>query len=148
MSPLPHRYLVSVDGGPRNGLSTSAAKLPTLVTAAPAQFGGPGDQWSPETLLMAAAANCLVLTFRAIARASHLDWISLHCEALGTLENEDHKMRFTSLLTTATLVIPSELKRKEASRLLEKAERDCLISNSLNATREFKCKIEVSGTAG
>jgi organic hydroperoxide reductase OsmC/OhrA len=31
------------------------------------QLGGPGGQWSPETLLVAAAAECFILTFRAVA---------------------------------------------------------------------------------
>ena len=35
-----------------------------------AEFGGPGDLWSPETMLAGAVAGCFILTFRAAARAS------------------------------------------------------------------------------
>lgn len=144
MCPLPHIYRVTVEGGPEDLLATRADRLPEIVTAPPGQFGGPGDQWSPESLLVAAVANCMVLTFRAIARASRFEWVSMECETMGTLDSVDRKMRFTTVSTTARLVIPSELKRKEAIRLLEKAEKDCLISNSLTAKRELQYRIEVA----
>jgi organic hydroperoxide reductase OsmC/OhrA len=44
---------------------------PAIETAPPPEFDGPGDMWSPETLLVAAIASCFILTFRGVSRAAH-----------------------------------------------------------------------------
>jgi organic hydroperoxide reductase OsmC/OhrA len=63
--------------------------LADLTTDVPREFGGPGDQWSPEALLIAAVADCFVLTFRAIATPSRVVWHALDCDATGKLERVD-----------------------------------------------------------
>jgi peroxiredoxin-like protein len=102
-----------------------------LATAPPPQFGGPGGQWSPETLLVAAAVDCFVLTFRAIATASKLTWESLTCDAEGVLDRAEGVLRFTALHLRAHLRLPVGGDTGRAQQLLEKAERTCLVSNSL-----------------
>ena len=77
MQDLPHHYQVNASAEVDGNVVLKADDLPQIITAPPAEFGGPGDQWSPETLLVGAVANCFVLTFRAIARASKLDWSNL-----------------------------------------------------------------------
>jgi organic hydroperoxide reductase OsmC/OhrA len=110
---------------------------------APVEFGGPGDEWSPESLLMAAVASCFVLTFRALARASKLEWTALECSSEGTLERADGLTRFTRMQTTARLVVPATDNHAVCERVLQKAERDCLIANSLSVQRELKFQIVV-----
>ena len=70
MRELQHHYSVQASAGVDTDVVLTAAGIPDLATASPAEFGGPGDRWSPETLLVGAVANCFVLTFRAVARAS------------------------------------------------------------------------------
>ncbi len=102
-----------------------------LRTASPAEFGGPGDRWSPETLLSAAVADCFILTFKAVARASKLPWEGLHVEVAGTLDRPDKVTQFTGFEVTVRLDVPEGTDPAAAGRALEKAERNCLISNSL-----------------
>ena len=83
MHPLPHRYVVSAQGEIAGTLQVAASGLPDLACAAPAEFGGPGDRWSPEHLLCGAIASCFILTFRAVARAAKLEWESLECTVEG-----------------------------------------------------------------
>jgi len=49
MKPFPHEYLVTVVTSPQRDVDLSAGHVPTLQSASPAEFGGPGDRWSPET---------------------------------------------------------------------------------------------------
>lgn len=77
MQSFPHRYQVTATGDPSEKLSLESPGLQTLESAAPVEFGGPGGKWSPETLLVAAVADCFLLTFRAIALASRIPWIRL-----------------------------------------------------------------------
>mgnify|MGYP003339189807 CR=1 FL=1 len=55
------------------------------------------------SLLCAAVADCFVLSFRAVARASKLDWTHLDCHVEGTLDRAEGTTRFTRYLTRATL---------------------------------------------
>ncbi|WP_410959978.1 OsmC family protein, partial [Salmonella sp. SAL4434] len=74
MQAFPHRYRVKGSGSVTGDVELIAAGLPPLRSESPAEFDGPGDRWSPETLLVGAVADCFLLTFRAIARASKLSW--------------------------------------------------------------------------
>jgi organic hydroperoxide reductase OsmC/OhrA len=131
MKAYPHRYDVHAAAETEGSVVVRAEGLPTLTTAPPPQYGGPGDQWSPETLLVAAVADCFILTFRAIAAASKLPWRRLGCDAEGILDRSDGVVRFTELHLRARLVLPPGVDTERAKRLLEKAEAACLVTNSL-----------------
>lgn len=143
MQDLPHHYRVAANAGPEGDVSLSSEKLETLASAAPAEFGGPGDRWSPETLLVAAIADCFILSFRAIARASKLSWLSLNCDVEGTLERRDGKTQFTEFKVNAALDVPPDTDAQKAQRLLEKAEASCLITNSLSGTTHLNAVVSV-----
>lgn len=133
MIDFPHHYRVAAAGEPDGDVKLTSKGLPSLASAPPTEFGGPGDKWSPETLLVASVADCFILSFRAIARASKLTWTVLECEAEGTLERKDRTTRFTDFVVHATLSVPPGTDQERAHRLLEKAEESCLVTNSLSA---------------
>ena len=141
MEPYPHSYLVSALACADGNVILSSPRLPDLPSAAPAQFGGSGDLWSPETLLCASLADCFVLTFRAVSRAAHFTWRSLECRIDGTLESVDRVAQFTRFVTKAKLVVPSGSDSDRARELLERAERGCLIANSVRGTRALQVEI-------
>jgi organic hydroperoxide reductase OsmC/OhrA len=143
MHPYPHQYTVQAAAEPAGDVRVAAAGLPTLATAPPAEFDGPGDRWSPETLLCAALADCFVLSFRAVARASKLDWSALECTVRGKLERVDNRTLFTEIDVDATLRVPPGSDQERATRLLEKSEHVCLISNSLVARRRLNPTVVV-----
>lgn len=143
MQSLPHLYRVKAAAGVAGDVELTADRLTTLKSASPAEFGGPGDRWSPETLLVGAVADCFILTFRAIATASKFSWLSLECEVSGTLDRIERVTQFTHLDLTARLSIADNEDPDRAKLLLEKAERTCLVSNSLKATIALKVMVEV-----
>lgn len=141
MKDLPHTYVATAIGNSQGKLVVRVENLPELEVAPPGQFGGPGDLWSPEDLFMASIANCLVLSFRAIARASKLEWNSIECESDGELARVDKKLQFTEILTKVKLVIPAAGNAEKAKKLLNKAENSCLITNSLTCETRLECEI-------
>ncbi|MBP6716085.1 MAG: OsmC family protein [Acidobacteria bacterium] len=143
MDAFPHRYVVGTTGRPTGEVTLHADGLATLPSASPAEFDGPGDLWSPETLLVGAIGDCLILTFGAVARASGLPWTSLECDVTGTLDRVEKVTRFTAFEIRARLVVPTGTDPERATRLLEKSERACLITNSLNAAVTLVPTIEV-----
>lgn len=122
-------------------MSLTAAGVPALISAPPAEFGGPGDQWSPESLFAAAVASCFILTFRAMARASRLPWTNLECGVEATLERAEGVTQFTRIVTRATLTVPDGTSTVLCERVLNKAEEGCLVANSLRAKRELQMEI-------
>lgn len=144
MQALPHRYRVTGAGRLTGDVELASERLTTLQSASPAEFGGPGDRWSPETLLVGAVADCFILTFRAIATASTLSWLSLDCDVTGTLDRVENVTRFTHFDLTARLVVPEGVDAGRARRLLEKAERNCLVSRSLTAPVALDLKVEIA----
>ncbi|HVN43387.1 MAG TPA: OsmC family protein [Steroidobacteraceae bacterium] len=143
MHPYPHHYAVRATGGAAGEVALDAGGLPTLASAPPVEFDGPGDRWSPETMLVGAVADCFLLTFRAVARAARFDWLSLECSVDGTLDRVEGAARFTHMLVTATLRVAREADRERAVKLLEKAEHGCLISRSLLAERTLRPTVVV-----
>ena len=146
MQKFPHMYSVKVAGKPENNLTVYAENLPPLEIAPPLQFDGPGDQWSPEDLLMASVANCFVLSFRAIARANKLEWSSIECVSEGTLDRVNGKALFAHILTKVKLNISQDQSVETAEKTLNRAEETCLISNSLTCISELEFNI-VGGDA-
>ena len=144
MQDFPHHYEIIASAHPAGDVLLDAPRLIELRSASPAEFGGPGDRWSPETLLVGAVADCFILTFRAIARASKLDWIGLRCDVAGTLDRVDRVTQFTRFDLHAHLQVPPGTNEDLATRLLEKAEHNCLVSNSLKATVHLTTAVDVA----
>ena len=142
MKSFPHEYAVTAVGSPDGDLELRADRSPALRSAPSAEFDGPGDRWSPETLLVAAVADCFALTFRGVARALELPWISLSCEVSGTLDRVERVTQFTRFRIRVHLIVLAGTSEELARRALEKAEHGCLIANSLKATSELETTVE------
>jgi peroxiredoxin-like protein len=144
MHPFPHHYQVAASAASAGSVALRSEGLPELASAAPRQFDGPGDQWSPETLLLAAVADCFVLSFRAVASASSFDWLALECRTEGVLDRVDRVSQFTEIVHSVTLDVPAGASEERAHKLLEKAEQVCLISKSLKAGVRLKAEVRVA----
>lgn len=143
MQKLPHVYRVEAQGEAQGEVIVSSPGLVSLATNAPAEFGGPGDRWSPETLLVGAVADCFILSFRAVAKASGFAWEGLECDVDGVLDRVEGVTRFTELRLRPRLTLSADADSEQALRLLEKAKKICLISNSMTAV----CSLEPTITA-
>ena len=83
MHPFPHHYAVTATLHKTGDLMLFTEGGSVIESAPPKEFDGPGNQWSPETLLTAAVADCFALSFRAIATASKFAWTSLSVKTEG-----------------------------------------------------------------
>ena len=147
MQAFPHRYRVKGSGRATGDVELTADRLTVLRSASPAEFDGPGDRWSPETLLVGAVADCFILTFRAIAKASKVSWMALDTEVTGTLDRVDRVTQFTRFDVTAHLVVADADDVDRGRLALEKAERQCLISSSLKGSIKLDAIVEVAERA-
>jgi organic hydroperoxide reductase OsmC/OhrA len=144
MQDFPHRYMTTAEARHDSHVELTSPGLPNLPAAAPAEFGGPGDHWSPETLLSAAVASCFKLSFKAIARAAKFEWIAIRCDVVAVLDRVDKVTQFTEFHQTVVLEVPPGSDEAKAMRLLEKAERSCLVTNSLTGTTHLDATVRMA----
>ena len=144
MHEFPHHYAVAAKAQPEGSIDLASPGLDNIESAAPAEFGGPGDLWSPETLLVAAVADCFILSFRAVARASRMEWLSISCEVDGVLERPEKVTLFTAFHLRVILEVEQGIDPDKAKRILDKAEHTCLITNSLSASSHLDAEVRVA----
>ena len=143
MQAFPHQYTVTATGSAEGEVGLEGKGLPRLFSAPPTEFDGPGNRWSPETMVVAAVADCFVLTFRALARFARLPWACLTCAATGTLDRVDRVTQFTAFTVHASLDIPEGVSEEQATKLLVRADETCLIANSLKANCHLNASVRV-----
>jgi peroxiredoxin-like protein len=116
----------------RNGLvSAEGVVEPTITFSAPVEFRGESGHWTPEHFLMAAAASCFVVTFSAMAESSKLNFLGLEVSVDGKLGIIDGRLRFAEVIMRPKLTVVVNDDFERGNRILERAERGCLIARSL-----------------
>jgi organic hydroperoxide reductase OsmC/OhrA len=143
MKPFPHAYTAGASADPEGNVISTLKNGCQVEVAPPIEFDGVGDVWSPEELLMAAVANCLVLSFKSIARAYELSWLHIECSSSGQLEKVERQVKFTQVHSQVKLTITSAEDNDKAIRVLEKAEGTCFVTNSLLAESRLSYDIIV-----
>lgn len=124
-APFPHEYTVTLENR-----QLSAPPRAPIAVGAPLQFGGSNEVWSPEELLVGAALECLWTTFEAYARHDRLELSGWRSSGVGVLDKGPTGPVFTSLtLSVEITVAAADVER--AQRLLDTAEKHCIISNAL-----------------
>jgi len=126
--------------GERHG-DLRAPVLPELRIDAPPEFKGHDGVWTPEHLFVASVNSCFMTTFLAIAENSKLDFISFKAGATGRLEKMERGFAMTEITLHPKLVIKNAGDFERANRILEKAEKHCLISNSIKSETRVEAEI-------
>lgn len=121
-----------------------APGLPSLHIDAPPEFKGHDGAWTPEHLFVASVNSCFMTTFLAIAENSKLEFVSFKAGAKGKLEKLDGQgFMMTEIVLRPQLVIHNARDSERASRILEKAEKHCLISNSVKTKIRLEPEVNI-----
>jgi peroxiredoxin-like protein len=116
----------------RKGMMSCEGK-PNVEVATPPEFKGHEGIWSPEDLFVASANICLMTTFIAVAERAGLAFSAYESAAEGRLELVEGKFQFTAITIKPTITLESDADAARAKELIQKAEANCLISNSMKA---------------
>ena len=140
-----HTYKVAVTWM-GNGLGEAEAEkveIPVFFSAPP-EFGGTPGLWSPEHLLVLAANSCFMSTLMALAQHSKLTVVGYRAQAEGRLEKiPGQGYRMTEIVLQPVATVQSEESLALAHRLLEKAERVCIVANALKVPIRVDARVEV-----
>lgn len=132
---MSHQYNVNLKWNSERVGEVSSPELNSKIeVATPPQFPkGVEGIWSPEHFFTAAVNSCFMTTFLAIAENFRLEFKEFNCNAVGVLEQIEGKYLMTEVVLSPTLVITKEDDKEKALRVLDKSEKACLISNSINS---------------
>jgi len=124
----------------RKGVISSAGK-PDIQVATPPEFKGHDGIWSPEDLFVASVNTCVMMTFLAMAERAGLAFTSYESAAEGKLELVEGKLQFTAITLKPAITLPANADAAKAKELMEKAEENCLVSNSIKARVSLEATI-------
>lgn len=107
--------------------------LPDLPGTADPTFHGDRDRWNPEQLLLAALAQCHMLSYLHIAVKHSVVVTGYTDRAEGTMRlNRDGSGEFTSALLRPRVELADESQRELADSLHRQANEVCFIARSVN----------------
>lgn len=130
----------------RQGTVSAEGIAESIRFSAPPEFMGEEGTWTPEHFFAAAIASCFVTTFKAIAEFSKFEFLSLDVDVKAILKKEIGGYSFTRVVIQPLLQIAGSSERERALRLLEKAERACLVSRSIRSEIELEPEVLVAST--
>jgi peroxiredoxin-like protein len=129
---FPYLYETEVEWTEQRMGDLESPGLASLQVASPPEFQGHEGMWTPEHYFVASVNSCFMTTFLAIAEMSRLELVSFDSKATGKLDKvEGAGYQMTEVVLKPKLVIRYNKDLERAGRILEKAERNCLISNSI-----------------
>jgi peroxiredoxin-like protein len=145
---MEHKYFYTTEvewTGERHG-DLRAPRLANMQVSAPPEFKGHEGVWTPEHLFVAAVNSCFMTTFLAIAENSKLEFLSFSADAKGKLEKLDGRgFIMTEIVLRPKLLISHARDAERAGRILQKAEKNCLISNSIKTETKLESEVSFAG---
>ena len=105
-------------------------KHATLVASAAEGFGGDTRLWNPEELLMAAIAQCHMLSFLYAAHEAGIEVLDYVDETSGTMSYQGGSGVMTSVTLRPT--IETTASAADVDRLHEEAKAMCVLRASVN----------------
>ncbi len=110
---------------------TAAGKHP-IAASADRTFHGEADRWNPEEFLLAALAECHMLSFLHVAVKHGVVVTAYRDEAEGTMEQEGEGGRFTSVTLRPVVTTEAPVDPEEFAAMHHEASAVCFIANSVN----------------
>ncbi len=111
----------------------SAAGVPTLQGSADPAFRGDASRWNPEQLLVAALAQCHLLTYLWLAVQEGIVVTAYEDSPTGTMIAEpDGSGRFAEVTLRPTVTITRAEDAERAQALHDRVGDYCFIARSIN----------------
>lgn len=154
-----HRYSLTASWTGNRGTGTSGyrdydrsvrlsvAGKPDLLTSADAIFRGDPERWNPEDMLVAALAQCHMLSYlhacveRGVVIMSYVD------DAVGLMSQEGKGGHFVEVMLHPRVHITDPSKVDDAIAAHEDAHERCFIAASVNFPVRHEPVVRVAGVS-
>lgn len=115
---------------------------PAIAIDNPSAFGGGGEHWTPEDLLLGAVETCLLQTFLFFVRRRKLELTGWETRTEAELKKTPQGLRFEEITVHVAVQGSSA---EHADRLHEAvvlAEQYCPVANALQVPLQLRIKAE------
>ncbi|MFW3608753.1 SACOL1771 family peroxiredoxin [Staphylococcus caprae] len=120
--------------GGRDKVGTVKGDIIESQISIPSSLGGKGIGTNSDEMLVSAASSCYIISLAAtLERAGYTD-IQIHQQSIGTASFENGKFQMDCITHYPEIHVNEANKEnleKRLSKLLEIADRNCMISNSI-----------------
>jgi len=110
----------------------AADGLPPILGSSDPTFRGDRTRWNPEQLLLAALAQCHMLSYLHFCAVNGVVVTSYVDDATGTMETAGDSGHFTEVVLHPRITVAEESMTEAALALHSEAHRACFIANSVN----------------
>lgn len=142
-----HAFPVEVDWLRERTVRAAIGGKPGVVVATPAQFhrGADPSVWSPEDMLVGAAATCLAVTIAGAAERDALSLEQLSVHAAGVVGRRDDGRYGFIRIEQRVRVVVAEGEEERARAIVERSEASCLVRVSLDVEVETATEVLALG---
>jgi len=140
-----HEYTVGIEWLGDRGTGTSGyrdygrqlvvraeGKAHEILASADRAFHGDAERWNPEDMLVAALAQCHMLSYLHMAVRAGVVVTAYTDEATGTMVQEGLGGRFTEVVLRPVVTVAEESMVEAARAAHAEAYEHCFIANSVN----------------
>ncbi|MHA1476189.1 MAG: OsmC family protein [Promethearchaeota archaeon] len=120
--------------------TTNVNKMfPNIRIQLPPDYGGLTDEnknnltYTPEDIYLTAVTGCFFTTFSVVSQNSDLQYERINISATGKIDVVDDVKMISEISQNIILTLPkgSEKSEKKALKVLEIAEKRCVVANSI-----------------
>jgi|SRR5690625_140696 len=142
-----HFHLKAEWPGGRNSEGyIEAGNLQSKVSI-PLEMDGPGVGTNPDEMLLGAAATCYVITLAAMTERAKLPLEEMSLDSEGVVDVTKGVITYKKIIHKPTVVLQkqaSEADHKKLEKLVEKAEKSCMISRALRGNVAIELQPNIS----
>ncbi len=142
-----HFHLKAAWPGGRNNAGTiDAGNLQTKISI-PKEMDGPGVGTNPDEMLLGAAATCYIITLAAMIERAELPLKEMSHEAEGIVDVTNGVFTYKKIIHKPTVVLTEAATERDFSKLMalvEKAEKNCMISRAIQGNVELELQPNLS----
>lgn len=144
---LHHFHLKADWPGGRNEVGyIESEKLKTKISI-PKEMDGPDVGTNPDEMLLGAASTCYIISLAALIERAELPLEEMDMESEGIVDVTDGIFTYQKIIHRPRVVLRPEADEKDLSklnRLIEKAEKSCMISKAIQGNVELEMEADTS----
>ncbi|QAS53235.1 OsmC family protein [Halobacillus litoralis] len=142
---LHHFHLKADWPGGRNEVGyIESDKLKTEISI-PKEMNGPDIGTNPDEMLLGAAATCYIISLAAMIERADLPLKELDMESEGIVDVTEGVFTYKKIIHRPRVLLSSEADEvdlNKLNRLIEKAEKSCMISKAIEGNVELEMDAE------
>ncbi|WP_156290178.1 OsmC family protein [Oceanobacillus salinisoli] len=143
-----HHFHLKADwpGGRNSEGYIEAGNLKTKISIPP-EMDGPGIGTNPDEMLLGAAATCYIITLAAMIERAKLPLDKMSLESEGIVDVTKGVFTYKKIIhrpAVSLMANATEAEHKKLKKLVEKAEKSCMISRVIQGNVELELEAELS----